>query len=59
VGRASQAHEVAAWDSFEPYADQKFSHAACLSFAVMREAGLSRAFTSDRYSAILGFGLVP
>ena len=59
MGRASQAHEVAAWDSFERYADQDFAHADCLSFAVMREAGLSRAFTGDRCFAILGVGLVP
>lgn len=59
MGRASQAHKVAAGDSSERYADQEFSHAGCLSCAVVREAGLSRAFTGDRCFAILGFGLAP
>jgi hypothetical protein len=43
----------------ERYADQEFSYADCLSFAVMRDMGLVHAFTGDYHFAILGFGLVP
>jgi predicted nucleic acid-binding protein len=31
----------------------------CVSFAVMRQIGIDRAFTLDRHSADQGFGVVP
>jgi predicted nucleic acid-binding protein len=33
--RVSEAHESAAWDIFERYADQTFSYTDCSTFAVM------------------------
>jgi predicted nucleic acid-binding protein len=40
------------------YADQDFSLADAVSFAYMRENGLTEAFTYDRHFATAGFGTV-
>ena len=57
--RVDEAHEAAAWEIFERYADQKFSYTDCTSFAVMRALGLTHTFTADHHFAVMGFILVP
>ena len=59
VVRISESHEAAAGEVFEHYADQDFSFTDCTSFAVMRELGLSEAFTGDKHFATMGFQLIP
>jgi uncharacterized protein len=44
-----------AWDIFQSYHDQQFSFVDCISFAVMREMDLSRAFAFDKHFSIMGF----
>ena len=56
--RVTELHEIAAWEIFEHYADQKFSYTDCTSFAVMRDLGLQQVFTADRHFATLGFTLL-
>ena len=41
------------------YADQDFSYADAVSFALMRQRGLDEAFAFDRHFATAGFVLVP
>ena len=53
--RVSQEHEKAAWEIFERYQDQAFSYTDCTSFAVMRDLGLTHAFTADHHFATAGF----
>lgn len=43
-----------AWEIFQSYLDQQFSFVDCISFAVMREMDLSRAFTFDKHFTIMG-----
>ena len=56
--RVTELHDIAAWEIFEHYADQRFSYTDCTSFAVMRDLGLQQVFTADHHFAILGFFLV-
>jgi predicted nucleic acid-binding protein len=44
---------------FEQFADQPFSFTDCLSFAVMKHSGLSRAFTFDNHFRVAGFEVWP
>lgn len=41
------------------YADHAFSFADAISFAVMRERGITEAFAFDRHFLIAGFALLP
>ena len=43
----------------ERYADQDFTLTDAVSFAVMRERGITRALTLDRHFAAAGFSMVP
>lgn len=56
--RVEEAHETAAWEIFEKYADQKFSYTDCTSFAVMQALGLTQVFSADSHFATMGFILV-
>ena len=51
--------EQAAQDLLERYADQDFSYADAVSFAVMREREIEAAFTFDSHFATLGFRMLP
>ena len=55
----TEAHESAAGQIFERYRDVDLSFTDCTSFAIMRELGLSEAFTSDHHFRIMGFLLIP
>jgi uncharacterized protein len=59
VLRPGQDDELAALDLFEKLADQKVSYTDCVSFALMREAGIRRAFSFDRHFDLLGFERLP
>jgi len=41
------------------YADQDFSFADAVSFAVMQERGITEAFAFDHHFSVAGFALVP
>lgn len=43
----------------EKYADQDFSLADAVSFAVMQAQGITEVFTFDDHFATLGFQLLP
>lgn len=55
----NESHEATAGEIFERYADQDFSFTDCTSFAVMREQGLTEAFTGDQHFSTMGFTLIP
>lgn len=57
--RVDESHEEVAWDILEQYSDQDFSYTDCTSFAVMRQLGLTHAFTLDHHFATMGFILLP
>lgn len=50
--------ESMAEDILERYADQDFSYVDAVSFVVMRERGMSQAFTFDRHFLIMGFEML-
>lgn len=54
AGLESVAEEI-----LEKYADQDFSLADAVSFAVMMERGIEEAFAFDRHFVTAGFRLVP
>lgn len=49
----------AGWRLFQRYDDKRFSLTDCLSFAVMRQLGLTTALTFDRHFAQAGFVCKP
>ena len=51
--------ELAALDLFRKFADQRASFTDCVSFALMRRHGISRAFSFDRHFELAGFELWP
>jgi predicted nucleic acid-binding protein len=57
--RPDATDEASAVDLFAKFADQKVSFTDCVSFALMRRHGLSRAFTFDRHFADAGFEVLP
>jgi predicted nucleic acid-binding protein len=58
-GRAETRDELAALDLFEKLGDQEVSYTDCVSFALMRQAGIGRAFSFDRHFDLLGFERLP
>jgi uncharacterized protein len=48
-----------AWTLFERYSDKSFSFTDCTSFAVMRQTGITVAFTFDRHFQQMGFDTLP
>ncbi|MDD5673952.1 MAG: PIN domain-containing protein [Chitinivibrionales bacterium] len=44
-----------AWQIYQKYQDQRFSFVDCISFATMKEMGLSKAFAFDKHFKIMGF----
>jgi predicted nucleic acid-binding protein len=59
VLRPDANDEVAAIILLEKYADQKVSFCDCVSFVLMRRAGISDVFTFDGDFAIAGFNVRP
>ncbi len=59
VASTSEIEARAISDWLEPYADQDFSFADAVSFAVMTDRGITEALTLDRHFAAAGFGIVP
>jgi uncharacterized protein len=55
VIRPEPRQDRAAWDIFEKHADKELSFVDCLSFALMREFRLRRAFTFDKHFLQMGF----
>jgi predicted nucleic acid-binding protein len=51
--------ETLALEILRQYDDQDFSYADAVSFAVMRQRGVSEAFTFDHHFSILGFLTLP
>jgi predicted nucleic acid-binding protein len=51
--------ESMAEDILEKYVDQAFSLADAVSFVVMRERGVTQAFTFDRHFLTMGFEQLP
>ncbi|RLB04974.1 MAG: VapC toxin family PIN domain ribonuclease, partial [Deltaproteobacteria bacterium] len=41
------------------YEDQAFSYTDAVSFAVMKQYGITQAFSFDQYFVTAGFSLVP
>jgi hypothetical protein len=59
VLRPSEKIEEEALDLFENFSDQKVSFTDCVSFALMRDRRIKRAFTFDAHFARAGFELWP
>ena len=57
--RPSERIEHEALDFFEKFADQRVSFTDCVSFALMRDRRIKRAFTFDAHFERAGFELWP
>ncbi len=57
--RADEAVEKRALGFFEKFADQNVSFTDCVSFSLMNQHGIQRAFTFDRHFALAGFNVWP
>ena len=53
--RPGEEEEFQAIELFERYADQEVSLTDCVSFVLMKRAGIKRAFTFDRHFEDAGF----
>jgi len=51
--------EVEAKRILRQYADQDFSYTDAVSFAVMRQNSISKAFTFDKHFVTAGFAVIP
>jgi len=47
-----------AWKIYGKYHDQKFSFVDCISFAVMQQLNINRAFAFDKHFSIMGFKIL-
>ena len=59
VLRPMYEDEMDAVDLFEKYGDQRVSLTDCVSFVLMRNAKIKRAFTFDRHFQLAGFEMWP
>ena len=57
--RPAAQDELSSLTLFEKYADQKISFTDCVSFTLMRRAGLNQVFTFDQHFRYAGFEVVP
>lgn len=55
--RPTTDEETTALRVFDEISDQRVSFTDCISFALMKQHGLQRAFTFDRHFASADFGL--
>ena len=59
VMRLTQAQEQAAGEIFDRYREMDLSFTDCTSFALMRELGITEAFTGDHHFEAMGYSIVP
>lgn len=57
--RPTHEIEIEAVQDFEKFADQEISFTDCISFALMRQQRITRAFAFDRHFLFAGFQLWP
>ena len=57
--RADEGIEKQALGYFEKFADQNVSFTDCVSFALMKQQRIDRAFTFDRHFPFAGFNVWP
>lgn len=57
--RPDKSNELEALKFFEKYADQMVSYTDCISFSLMREYKIKRAFTFDKHFDLAGFQTIP
>lgn len=57
--RPTAKDELEALRYFRKYADQRVSFTDCISFVLMRNAGIREAFTFDKHFRVAGFGVRP
>lgn len=50
--------EEETWNLFKQYSDKAFSFTDCTSFVVMRQLGLTEAFTNDHHFEQMGFAVL-
>ena len=55
VVRTSEIHEITAIDLLKKYGDQKVGFTDYISFALMNDLGIQRAFSFDRHFDLPGF----
>ncbi|MBI4025435.1 MAG: PIN domain-containing protein [Verrucomicrobia bacterium] len=55
--RPTLEDELTAIEMFEKYADQQISFTDCISFVLMRKAGLNTVFSFDQHFVFAGFKL--
>ena len=55
--RPALEDELAAFEWFEKYADQEVSFTDCVSFVLMKKAGIETAFSFDQHFELAGFKL--
>jgi hypothetical protein len=48
-----------AWQVYSTYLDKDWSLTDCMSFVVMREKGITEAFTTDKHFEQAGFNILP
>ncbi len=51
-------HDMFAWEFFQKYSDKELSFVDCLSFAVMKELRIHRAFAFDKNFTQVGFEII-
>jgi predicted nucleic acid-binding protein len=59
IMRPDRKAEVKAIDTFEKYADQKVTFTDCISFVLMKQEGIKRAFSFDFHFRLAGYDVVP
>lgn len=59
IMRPDRKAEVQAIDTFEKYADQKVTFTDCISFVLMKQEGIKRAFSFDFHFRLAGYDVVP
>lgn len=56
--RTVEEEELLGLELFRKFADQEVSFTDCISFTLMRKAGIGTAFSFDRHFALAGFKLL-
>ena len=55
VIHVTKKHETVAWNFYKERKDKLWSFTDCISFVIMKERGISEAFTSDHHFVQAGF----
>lgn len=56
---ADESIEENGFKLYQKYKDQNFSIVDCVSFVIMKEYGIKRAFTFDGHFSLMGFIIEP